>query len=86
MSDFSVLQGLAGGGIGATVVACMFIIYKCFQGRKCHSESGCIKVDFGNALSPTPRIENPEAFETPPLSPRTPFPSVNLSEIKVINT
>jgi len=76
MSDgFSMLQGLAGGGIGACVLGCSFILYKCCQGRKCHSKSGCIDINIDNA---TPKRNISDSF----YPPRTPVPSL---EVKVDN-
>lgn len=80
MNDgFSVLQGLAGGGVGACFLGCCFILYKCCQGRSCHSKSGCISVDLSSPKSKSENFQHTNehyAHEIP--SARTPVPSLNI--------
>jgi hypothetical protein len=82
MSDgFSMLQGLAGGGVGAVVLGSLFLLYKCFQGRSCHSKSGCISLDLSSPKGKGESFEHTNqhyAHEIP--TARTPAPSL---EVKV---
>ena len=69
MSDEGMLwKNLAGGGIGATVLGCVFLVYKIFQKRGCKSKSGCITFEVS-----TPK-EDHFHIEIPPT--RTPVPSL----------
>lgn len=70
------LENLAGGGIGATVLGVCIIFYKMFQKRGCHSKSGCISVD----VSTPHDLKQREHFIVDVPTTRTPVPSLNLNE------
>jgi hypothetical protein len=78
-SSFNLLSGLAGGGILSGVIAGLFILFKCFQGRKCKSHSGCIDLEIQNDTTQQTIVLQPTVSPTP-TPQRTPTPSVDLSK------
>jgi hypothetical protein len=73
MSDDTLLKNLAGGGIGATVLGSIFLLYKCLQKRGLKSKSGCISFE----LTTPHDIQQQEHFHIEIPTSRTPIPSVN---------
>jgi hypothetical protein len=81
------LGSLTGAGIGGVVIAVVFLIYKCFSGRKCHSKSGCLEMDIQNDIPPRQAIvitQTPQSG-TPVMTSmqgaRTPVPSLELNSL-----
>lgn len=48
----NLLTNLAGGGVGAAVLAVLFLAYKFFQNRRIKTHSGCIDFELGGPESP----------------------------------
>lgn len=72
----SLLTSLAGGGIGAGVVACGILLLKCLQGRRISSKSGCISFEVSSPHN-TPQARA-EHFTLELAPTRTPVPSLDV--------
>lgn len=75
MSDDTLLKNFAGGGIGAVVIGALYLSYKCFQGRNCHSRSGCIDIQ----VSSPHKEKDHFTVEIPPA--RTPVSSLEATAL-----
>ena len=55
MDVFTAISGI--GGVGAIILGCSILLYKCCRGRRIHTKSGCISIDLSNDVHPHPEQE-----------------------------
>jgi len=57
MEALSMISGI--GGVGAIILGCSILLYKCCRGRRFHSKSGCIDIQLSSDQV-HPEIESKE--------------------------
>jgi hypothetical protein len=81
--ESSVLSGLSAGGLGGVIIALAFIIYKCCQGKKLHSECCGGKFDVAQEQQPPPQPQSIIIQQTPPLTATEPPKERRVSTLQV---
>jgi hypothetical protein len=77
-TEFGLLSGLTTGGVGAAIVASLFIVYKICAKRNCKSHSSCVDIEISETT--TSSATAPALPTAPPSTPilqpsRSPVPS-----------